>query len=209
VSAWLPAFLRALASEAADGRQLLMDLERAWFAARAAVAGRRRDSHAAACVDILAATPLISATSLAAGHGVTIKSAIRLLDGLVTAGVAVEVTHRSKRRLFGLKGMAPLGAVVRPPYRPEPGRGRGRPPILTVEDDGAAPPLPSAPLTPIDRRQFDYSDLDHWMAQMDQAIRHVRRTLSALAQPTRENASVSNEPLDNRLPGCADMEAMP
>jgi hypothetical protein len=201
LSAWLPAFLRALATEAADGRQLLMDLERAWLAARAAVAGRRRDSHAAAAVDMLAATPLISATTLAAGLGVAVKTAIRLLDGLAAAGVAVEVTHRSKRRLFGLKGMAPLGAVVRPPYRPEPGRGRGRPPILPFEDDGAAPPVPSAPLTPIDRRQFDYSDLDHWMAQMDQAIRHTRRTLSALAQPARENASVSNGPLDTRLPG--------
>ena len=123
-----------------------MDLERAWFAARSAVAGRRRNSHAAAAVDILAATPLISATSLAAGLGVAVKSAIRLLDGLVAAGVAVEVTHRSKRRLFGLKGMAPLGEAVRPPYRPEPGRGRGRPPILAVEDDVAGPPLPLPPL---------------------------------------------------------------
>ena len=199
LSAWLPAFLRVLAAEAADGRQLLMDLERAWFTARSAVVGRRRDSHAAAAVDVLAAVPLVSATSLAAGLGVAVKTAIRLLDGLVTVGVAVEVTHRSKRRLFGLKGMAPLGAAVRPPYRPEPGRGRGRPPILTVEDNGAAPPLPSAPLTPVDRRQFDYSDLEHWMAQMDQAIRQARRTLSALAQPTRENASLSNEPLDMRL----------
>ena len=38
---------------------------------------------------------------------------------------------------------------------------------------------------------------------MDQAIRHARRTLSALAQPTREDASLSNEPLDTRLPGCS------
>src|SRR5271156_3375040 len=88
----------ALATEAADGRQLLMDLERAWFAARSGVAGRRRDSHAAACVDILAATPLISATTLAAGLGVAVKTAIRLLDSLVAVGVAVEVTRRSKRR---------------------------------------------------------------------------------------------------------------
>jgi len=36
---------------------------------------------------------------------------------------------------------------------------------------------------------------------MDQAIRHARRTLSALAPPTRENASLSNEPLDTPLPG--------
>jgi hypothetical protein len=43
LSAWLTAFLRALASEAGDGRQLLMDLEHIWFAARSTVAGRRRD----------------------------------------------------------------------------------------------------------------------------------------------------------------------
>ena len=161
---------------------------RAWFAARTAVAGRRRDSHAAAAVDVLAATPLISATTLAAGLGVAVKTAIRLLDGFVAAGVAVEVTHRSKRRLFGLKGMVPLGAAVRPPYRPEPGRGRGRPPILTVEDDGATRSLPSAPLTPIDRRQFDYSDLDHWMAHLDQTIRQTRRALQTLASPVIEPA---------------------
>jgi len=206
LSAWLPAFLRAVATEAADGRQLLMDLEHTWFAARSAVAGRRRDSHAAAAVDILAATPLISATSLAAGLGVTIKSAIRLLDGLVAAGVAVEVTRRSKRRLFGLKGMAPLGNAVRPPYRPEPGRGRGRPTILiTIEDDAADTPLPppSAPLAPVDRRQFDYGDLDHCMAQLDLILRQTRRSLDALARPPREDASLSNEPLDTRLPaGC-------
>jgi hypothetical protein len=46
------------------------------------------------------------------------------LDGFVAAGVAVEVTHRSKRRLFGLAGLAPLRTVVRPPYRPDP---RARP----------------------------------------------------------------------------------
>ena len=183
LSAWLPAFLRALAGEAADGRQLLMDLERAWFAARAGVSGRRRNSHAAACVDVLAATPLISATALAAGLGVTVKSAIRLLDGLVTAGVAVEVTHRAKRRLFGLKGMAPLGDAVRPPYRPEPGRGRGRPPILPAEDDVVGPPLPLPPLTPVERRAFDYSDLEHWMAHLDQTIRQTRRALQTLASP--------------------------
>jgi len=63
-------------------------------------------------------------------------------------------------------------------------------------------PPSAAPLSPIDRRQFDYSELDHWMAQMDQTLRHARRTLSALAQPAREDANLSNEPLDTRLPGC-------
>ena len=212
LSAWPPAFLRALASEAADGRQVLMDLERAWFAARSAVAGQRRDSHAAACVDVLAATPLISATSLAAGLGVAVKTAIRLLDGLVAAGVAIEVTHRSKRRLFGLEGMAPLGAAVRPPYRPEPGRGRGRPPILTVEYNVVGPPLPvlSASLTPIDRRQFDYSDIERCMAQMDESIRQTRRVLNALAgtviQHRTADQPVEGDPADS---GRTEMAATP
>jgi hypothetical protein len=63
----------ALAGEAEDGLQLLGGLERAWFAARAAVAGRRRNSRAAAAVDILAAAPLVA---------------------FCAAGIAVEVTHR-------------------------------------------------------------------------------------------------------------------
>jgi hypothetical protein len=201
-AAWIPAFLTALAGEADDSRQLLMDMERAWFAARAAVAGRRRNSRAPAAVDILAAAPLVSATSLAAGLGMAVKNAAALLDAFCAAGIAVEVTHRSKRRLFGLTGLAPLRAAVRPPTRPDPARGQGRPRLDQPDDpaDSLVPTLPSAPLTPIDRRQFDYCDLDHWMTEMDQAIRHARRTLRALALPTRQQADLSNEPLDAGLP---------
>jgi hypothetical protein len=42
---------------------------------------------------------------------------------------------------------------------------------------------PAVPLTPIDRRQFDYCDLDHWMARMGQVIRQTRRALNDLATP--------------------------
>jgi hypothetical protein len=182
LAAWIPAFLRALATEAADWQQMLRDLERAWFAARAAVAGRRRDSHAAAAVDVLAATALISATSLAAALGITVKNAIGLLDSLHAAGAVVEVTHRAKRRLFGLPGMAPLREAVRPPYRPEPGRGRGRPPIMREEMEAPelrAAPLP--PLSPIERRSFDCTDLERSLAELEQAMRRTRRALDALA----------------------------
>jgi hypothetical protein len=81
-----------------------------------------------------------------------------------------------------LNGLAPLRDAVRPPYRPYPARGRGRPRLdqPDVPADSLVPTLSSAPLTPIDRRQFDYSDLDHWMAHVDQAIRQTRRTLQAL-----------------------------
>jgi hypothetical protein len=176
-----PAFLQAVPAEAADAWQLLMDLERAWFAARAALAGRWRDSHAAAAVDVLATVPLISATSLAAGLGIAVKNAIRLLDCLVGASIAVEVTHRSKQRLFGLSAMASLAEAVRSPCRPEPGRGRGRPPTLAAEDDIADPPPPLPPLTPIKRRAFDYSEPEHCIAQQDLSIRHTKRALDRVA----------------------------
>ena len=196
---WVPAFLSALADEAADGLELLLALERTWRAARRAVSGRRRHSRAAVAVDILAAAPLVSARSLAAGLGMAVNNATLLLDDFCAAGLVVEVTHRAKRRLFGLTGLAPLRDVVRPPYRPEPGRGRGRPPLV-AEAAITLPALPSAPPTPIDRRPFDYSDLAHWMTQMDQTIRQTRRALSAVAPSPRQDTDVASDPVDTSPP---------
>jgi len=198
-AAWVPAFLMALAEEAADGLQLLFDMERAWFAARRAVAGRRRTSRAAAAIDILAAAPLASATSLATGLGMAVKNAAALLDGFCAQGIAVEVTHRSKRRLFGLAGLAPLRAEVAPPRRPMPGRGRGRPPTLEIEADLPPVPLPERPLSPIERRAFDYSELEHWIAHAEQAIRQTRHVLdqTARAPATRSGSLTAG---DDRAP---------
>lgn len=176
---WLPAFFRAIEREAADRLDLLYAMERAWFDARRGIAGRRKDSHDAAAIDVLAAAPVLSATTLARILGIAVKNAIRILDDLATAEIAIEVTHRSKRRLFGLTGLAPLRDVVQPPYRPEPGRGRGRPPILSV-DDGVADPPPLPPLTPIERRAFDYAALEEAMAHLDAVVRQTRNNLGAL-----------------------------
>jgi hypothetical protein len=109
-------------------------------------------------------------------------AAIRLLDGLVGAGLAVEITHRSWRRLFGLKAMAPLAGAVRPPYRPDPGRGRGRPPILADDDEITGPPPLLPPLTPIERRAFDYSELERCMALLDLSIGQTKRALDIVAR---------------------------
>ncbi len=179
LDAWIPAFLEALGDEADGELQRLLDLERAWFAARGRVAGRRSTSRAARAVDIMAAAPLVSATTLAAGLDMAIKNAAALLDEFRAAGIAVEVTHRSKRRLFGLAHLAPLRDGVAPPRRPEPGRGRGRPRNLVERDVPSAPPLPERPLTPIERKAIDYSDLERWMANADQMMRDTRRTLEA------------------------------
>jgi hypothetical protein len=190
VNAWVPVFLSALAEEADDGRQLLLEMERAWLIARRAAAGRRRNSRAAAAIDILAAAPLISATSLAAGLGMAVKNAAELLAGLCGDGIAVEVTHRCKRRLFGLAGLAPLRDEVAPPRRPEPGRGRGRPPTIRIEPEPPPqPPPPEIVLTPIERRAIDYSELEQWMAQAEHAIRSTRRTLDSLTQGESASAS--------------------
>ena len=42
-----------------------------------------------------------------------VKNATQLLDHFCAAGIAVEVTHRSKRRLFGLRGVAPVALLRR------------------------------------------------------------------------------------------------
>jgi hypothetical protein len=195
IEPWTVHFLAALAEEAQAGIELLDVLEREWFAARSAVCDRRRDSRAAAAVDIMAAAPIVSATSLAGGLGMAVKNALALLEAFVQRGIAVEVTHRSKRRLYGLKHLAPLREEAAPPRGPMPGRGRGRPPrgatgpIVTAEYSdahSAAPRLADRPaLSPIERQEFDFTDIDNWMRQADQAIRRAKAVLDQLAVPAR------------------------
>jgi hypothetical protein len=187
---WIPAFLAALADEAVDGLQLLQTLERAWFTARSLAGGRRSTSRAGAAIDVLAAAPLVSATSLGKALGMATQNAAQLLDRFCADGIAIEVTHRSKRRLFGLAALAPLRDGVAPPRRPEPGRGRGRPPILPVEDAVTAPPAPLPPLTPLERRSLDYSGLDAAMAFADAAMRNARRVLGQIAQADQRPSPV-------------------
>ena len=187
---WIGHFLDALAAEAEDGIALMAMLERQWFAARAAVAGRRRDSRAAAAVDILAAAPLISATTLGQALGMAIKNATRLLEGFVVLGIASEVTHRSKRRLYGLKHLAPLREAAAPPRRPLSGRRPGRPrggPLPASDGDRdpastASVRPPSRPLPPLERREYEFGELDRWLDLADEAIRRTQRVLDETVQ---------------------------
>ncbi len=194
IDAWVPVFLAALADEADDARQMLFDMERAWFSARRAVAGRRSNSRATIAIDMLAAAPLISATSLARGLGMAAKNALELLTGLCADEITIEVTHRSKRRLFGLAGLAPLRDEISPPRRPEPGRGRGRPPTIRLEPEQQPVSLqpPDRPMTPLERRVIDYSELEQGMAHLEQVIRDTRRTLEVLARSEAAPASSSS-----------------
>jgi hypothetical protein len=195
--AWIEHFLTALAAEAEDGIALLRGIERPWLAARAAVAGRRRDSRAAQAVDILAAAPLVSATSLGQALGMATNNATRLLEGFVVLGIASEVTHRAKRRLYGLKVLTPLRDVAAPPRRPLPGRHPGRPRLASLaegaENDAAETTQllsPSAPLPLLAPREFDFADLDRWLDLTDQAIRRVQRVLAEYAAEPVEAGKV-------------------
>ena len=188
---WVCCFLQALAAEALDYHQVLRDLERGWLVARVAAAGRRSTSRAGLAIDVLAAAPLLSATTLARAIGMSIKSATELLDGFLAEGIVVEVTHRSARRLFGLTGMAPVREVAQPPRRPEPGRGRGRPRRILDDEVLDPSPLRLPPMTRFERPVIDYGALEEAMAHCDQVIRSARRSLGALATAAFPDSSDS------------------
>lgn len=180
--AWVVGFLEAVAGEATDSLELLRSLEHGWRTARGKIVSQRRTSRAGLAVDLLAAAPLLSATTLARAIGMSVKCATELLDRFVAEDVAVEVTHRSARRLFGLKTLAPVRDVVQPPYRPDPNRGRGRPrPEIDVVV-AEVPPVPLPPLTPIEQKSFDYTVLEEAMAHLDAVVRNSRNALRAVMQ---------------------------
>jgi hypothetical protein len=177
-SAWLQAFLDSIAAEAGATLELLRGLDRSWRAARTLIIGRRKNSHAAAAIDVLAAAPLLSATSLAAALDIAVKNAARLLDEFCRDGIAIEVTHRAKRRLFALANLGALRDCVTAPKRPDPTRGRGRPPFVRdepVEEEILPPALPAA--APLSQAGFEYGELEAAIAEMEAVIRRTRTAL--------------------------------
>ena len=132
--AWMPVFLRRSPTRRRTGCDLLITLERAWFAARSGGAGQRSTSRAAAAIDRPGGRAAGVGDFARRALGMAVKNAAQLLDRFCADGIAVEVTHRSKRRLFGLAALAPLRDGVAHPDRPEPGRGRGRPPLAAEEE---------------------------------------------------------------------------
>jgi len=188
-TAWAPLFLQALAGEARDALRQLSLLEHGWLQARQAVApGRRRTSRALAAIDLIAAAPLLSAGTLAGYLRMAPKNALMLLNQFVEQGVVVEVTHRSARRLFGLKELAPLAMEVALPRRGRRGAKRVCDSIVESE------PLRST-VSPLARWQPDYADLETAMAAADEAVRNADIRLKALCgdDTVRPHAHRKNE----------------
>jgi hypothetical protein len=61
----------------------------------------------------------------------------------------------------------------------------------------------------MERRAFDYSDLEAWMAHADQVIRSTRHALDGLARSAPSGASASPVDTTNRHPGKAQDETPP
>ena len=146
-------------------------LDRSWRDARAQAGDQRLNSNAALAIDILAAHPVISATTLAARLSVSVQAACVLLERFVERGLVVDVTRRSVRRLFALKDLVPLREAVGVRGKPVAGRKRGRP-RLGEESDPVDQNISSAegPFQPLPRWQPDFSELEVAMNEAESAI---------------------------------------
>lgn len=171
VRTWVPCWLRALEDEADAIRIMTRTLEASWRNARLQAGGQRRTSRALAAIDVIAAHPVISASTLAARLSMSIKAACQLLERFLKKRLIVEVTHRSARRLFALQDMAPLRETVQPRAQVVPGRKRGRPPASAAEDDMNVADTESVQdFSPLERWTPDYSELEAAMAAIDRLM---------------------------------------
>src|SRR4051812_49764033 len=202
-------FLEAVRREAADGRDLLLTMEREWRAARLRIdhrAGARSNSRLPAAVDLLAASPLLSISALAETLGCSVEGASRMLDALVGLEVAAEVTGRTgrgARRLYGLKRLLPILAETTAVRRRLRGGQRGRPKrVLTApfaelaDDSGAAGMTPEAePVEPVRLAavSFDFDALDRLIAAADERTRGVRRLLDQIARGDKPFTLADND----------------
>jgi hypothetical protein len=164
---WIPAWLSALEHEAAGIRDMVHTLERSWRDARAQAGAQRRNSKAALAIDIIAAHPVISATTLAARLSISVQAACVLLGRFVERGLVVDVTWRSARRLFALKDLAPLRESVQKPCRPLDGRKLGRPRVNEIVVQEEEDPIENATPQLCPRWHPDFSELEAAMAFVD------------------------------------------
>jgi len=93
----------------------------------------------------------------------SIRSSTDLLDEFMRDGLAVEVTHRTKRRLFALSGLTLC--VMKSPAPAATARTAPDAPARSPEEEALEPvAIPAPSLSPVARKAIDYSDLEAWMA---------------------------------------------
>ncbi|MBO1329532.1 hypothetical protein J2D75_13775, partial [Acetobacter suratthaniensis] len=136
--------------------------------ARAQAGDQRRNSKAALAIDIIAAHPVISASTLAARLSVSVQAACVLLERFGERGLVVDVTRRSARRLFALKDLAPLRDTVQPRAQVMSGRRRGRPRASADTDDSSIEGKGTVhDFMPVEQWAPDYSELEAAITEID------------------------------------------
>ncbi len=158
VTTWLARSLSALAREASGAALRLGALERrhrAWHT-RLADAGLRRHARTPLILDLLAATPVLSASLVARHLGCSAPGAGRMLQHLAELGIVTAATDRSRWKIY-LAG------------------------DLSVADaNGGAPDRPLAfgePVPPVDSEAID-ATLDRLIADLDRAAGRAEARLA-------------------------------
>lgn len=160
------------AADASYGR--LLALEGAWRRWHERVGTRRTSSELPAVLTLLAHTPLLTPSGVAASLGVVSKTGLRHLRALEDAGVVRELTGRARWRMFAA---ADIGLQ---PWAPRRIRRTEPLPINTEYEATAVEPLP-----PINFDEIDAMLRDAYRA-LDSAMRRVEARLAEAAQPSAD-----------------------
>ena len=191
-------FLDAVRREAADGRDLLLTMEREWRGARLRVdhrAGARSNSRLPAAVDLLASSPLLSIYRSGRGAGLLGRGRVANA-GSPGPARGRRRGHRSDRAgcPAALRPQAPAADPGRDNRCPASGQGRpagtaeaGADPALrrtggrsqAVARAPDADPVEPARLAAV---SFDFDALDRLIAAADERTRGVRRLLDRIAR---------------------------
>lgn len=159
ITPWLARGLAALAEEAADaGRRLgeLVERHRSWHACLAEV-GLRCHARSPVVLDLLAATPVLSASLVARHLGCTSQGAGAMLRRLAELGIVSEATSRARWKIY-------VAGDLKPP--------------AVGEGEGECPLVPSAPAPEFDHDALE-ATLDGLFADLERLNLRTRKTLAA------------------------------
>ena len=161
---WLARTALRMARAADASRARLLALEGAWRRWQGRVGAHRTSSQRPAVLALLAHSPLLTPSAVAASLDVASRTGLRHLQALEAAGVVREVTGRARWRLYaasdlGLSPWAPRRRQQPEPPSAETGAGFSVPP---------ADPLPPVDFDSIDRMLHDaYHAVDRAMLHME------------------------------------------
>ncbi|MCF3933315.1 winged helix-turn-helix domain-containing protein [Acuticoccus sp. M5D2P5] len=192
---WLARTATRMSRAAETSYERLRALEAAWRRWQEKINPHRASSELPAVLALLAHSPLLTPSAVAASCGVSSRTGLRHLQALEAVGVVREVTGRARWRLYAA---ADLGLA---PWNPRRRRQTESPPAET----GAGVSIPPTdPLPPVDFDSIDRMLHDAYHA-VDRAMQHVE---ARLADPEGHSPVGRGEPEANRTPDTRNPSSM-